>query len=196
MRYMTENLVRIKILKFYYDKGPRKCTSCKELIDILDVSYDEIKTHMFYLDKKGLLQCKFTIEGLALCRITSKGMDVTEHPKEDTSELPGANTIIVHGNVTNSPILQTKNLTIEIYFGKICNEIKESEFNIDEKNKLYDEIEELKAELSKNNPDLSKIRKISDYVKSRLPSTKTILTGLILKSIETYIENSESINIS
>ena len=192
---MTENLVRIKILKFYYDKGPRKCTSCKELIDILDISYDEIKTHMYYLNEKGLLQCKFTIEGLAHCRITSKGMDVIEHPKKHTSESPGLNTIIVHGNVTNSPILQTRNLNIEINFGKIYKAIDESEFNIDDKNKLYGEIEELKAELSKKNPDLSKIRKISNYVKSKLPSTKTILTGVILKALEKYIENKESINV-
>lgn len=183
---MDKKAIRLEILEFYYKKGLRECTDCRDFMDLFDMSVKELQNHIWYLNEKKFIKCKFTLEGVAFCRITSYGMDVIENPEQFLSEFPALN-LIIQGNVYDSQILQGKNIKIDNGFNRVYQAIEKSDLNSIDKKELCVNVKELELEASKKNPDSSRIKSILDIIKSKSPNIYSLLNPLVIEYLKKAI---------
>jgi hypothetical protein len=164
--------IRLEILKFYYaeyKKDPIKTERYGHFMKIFNLTENELIGHVRYLHDKQLLECicsRGTQEfGKPIyCKITAYGIDAIEHPDQFASKVPFLN-LIIHGNVTNSTIMQAENIRIENGFNSVHNAIKDSNLDAESKKELADNVKELELESKKEEPSLSRIQYLFGKVK-------------------------------
>jgi hypothetical protein len=186
MKYMVEKATRLEILKYYHDKGLMEYTQCREFIDIFDISIKELKEHIQYLKEKGYIDCFYDFDEFAICRITVHGMDVIENPEQFVSEFPALN-LIIHGDVYDSQILQGKNIKIANSLNRVYRAIEESDMNPTDKKELSENVDKLKLEAGKKNPDNSRIKSILDTIKSKNPYIYNLINPLVVEYLKKAI---------
>lgn len=186
MKYMVEKAIRLEILKHYHDKGLMEYIQCREFIDLFDISIKELKEHIQYLKEKGYIDCFYDFDEFAICRITTHGMDVIENPEQFVSEFPALN-LIIHGDVYDSQILQGKNIKITNSFNRVYREIEKSDMNTTDKKELSENVDELKLEVEKKNPDNGRIKSIIDTIKSKNPCIYNLIKPLVIEFLKKSI---------
>ena len=186
---MVEDLINLEILKFYdskYKKDPYHKFGCFDFTEQFGITNEELLGHIIYLNAIGLLECK-TLPDDAVCKISAKGIDALRYPDKYESDRPVYN-IVIHGDVTNSPILQGQNIKIINSFNRIYDKIEDSDLDSETKKEIHDNVTEINNELKKESPRLDKIKSNLNNIKKKFSKILPQLTPLIIDCIRKYLD--------
>jgi hypothetical protein len=158
---MTNTEIRRKILQILYEsfaEHPYNRVTPKEFKEMLGIGLRELHFNIIYLEEKGYVELAKPLEGSMFVgsRITPKGIDLVEDECEfnvlfpvQSSALPIANDIFER-------------------FDSLLSEIGEiTDLSNDSKELIIEEIKRVQAELKKNDPSYSEIKKNVDLLRER-----------------------------
>jgi len=167
---MDNKEIRRNILEYLYqmdEENPQNLISKEEIISFLGVEGKKIDSNIIYLEEKGYVKLEKYIGALfGHARITSYGKDLVENPEEFNSKFPIHVTQNIVTNSTGTIIgdNNTQSLTISDSFNTIYHELEKR--NPDKKSEIKKQIKIIENELKKETPNISIIKKASEFLKN------------------------------
>jgi hypothetical protein len=161
---MQNDQIRKTVLEYYYQfyhEKPTSWVSCDSIANKLVISPVLLRANVMYLISAHLLEGNTSnkFAERAYLKITNYGIDAIEYPKKYSTQIPFLQ--VFYGDISNSVIIQGRDIHIEKSFTEIFN--KMDEYEVDQK--IKDAVHELKQEVEMEDPNISKIRQILQRIK-------------------------------
>lgn len=165
---------RAKILKTLYDeyiKNANARMTHAELKNKLGINKNIVQGCVKYLNEKGLVKVTPFSDGEGLVRITAKGVDVVEGPRDYSGQFSmNYNILSIHGDV-NAPVVQTTsqssaNISFVQKFEQISDMVqKKEEISKGEKEEILTSINDLKEMLKSDSIERGRLDTVLDKLK-------------------------------
>jgi hypothetical protein len=167
-------IIRRRILLALYEtyqKHPHIMFSPKEMMDAADVTYDELRTNVFYLEERGFVECLkgFGTALFGAARLTAQGVDIVEDAAAFNELFPAA---------ANSSV--TPGDELSELFERISLEARMAPLGQDDIDSLTEEIEFVRRLASRKTAAdrMDKIETLLGWIKASFDGNNAVLRDI------------------